>query len=249
MSHEKRGYRALMPVVCRIIRRWFAKAVHGPAERRGVISGIFKFQVGAFDQALCQSMLAKQGGPVQCRLSAFPAQVRLCACIQQSDRDVFGTEAGRADERCLVFAFPAEIHISASCKKCVDEWQFLALWQHAVEQHVRNIVQRVRENATVFTPRDKCVGLCWVGRENPSKFLGVAIADCRLYVHVLCGPIEERGRLHRACSLVAESLREQAICSPRPALHRVPGLPPNSIRHIDRVSDQPSQSNQLRLFR
>ena len=93
MSHEKRGYRALMPVICRIIRWWFAKAVHGPAERCGVISSIFEFQVCALDQSLRQSMLSKQGGPVQCRLSAFPAQVRLCACIQQSDRDVFGTGA------------------------------------------------------------------------------------------------------------------------------------------------------------
>jgi hypothetical protein len=81
--------------------------------------------------------------------------VRLCDCVQQFDANIFGTEAGRADERRLGFPILVKIHISTSFKKCFDERQFLALWQHTIEQHVRDVVKRVRENPTVWTPRDK----------------------------------------------------------------------------------------------
>ena len=63
-------------------------------------------------------------------------------------------------------------------------FQFLASWQSARKQHVRNIVKRMRLHAAVLAPADERVDSRCVLGQHPAESLSVAAFDCCLDVHI-----------------------------------------------------------------
>ena len=50
-----------------------------------------------------------------------------------------------------------KIEVRPCLDKYFNEWQFLTLFQGAVEQHVRYVVEWVRKNAIIGSPTNECV--------------------------------------------------------------------------------------------
>ena len=152
--------------------------------------------------------------------SAGAARMRISACVQQSDANILSAETGRANEIYFVFATLPKINIRTGFKKGLDQGHFRAFWYHTVEYQVGDIVQRmVCPLLTVLTVRHEGIGLCRIGRENPAKRCGVAASEAQFLRPWLLAlhsrNVRRASRMQYTCNIVAESLYEQAICSPR----------------------------------
>jgi hypothetical protein len=124
-----------------------APAMDRPPERCRVVFFISEVHIRGGDQPRRQSILAQQRRPMKRGLSEQPAQFRSCSGLQQSEAYSFRSEARRSDERCIAFSTSLEIEVCSSPDERFHERQFVTLLQPALERHVRNIVQRMRENA------------------------------------------------------------------------------------------------------
>src|SRR5689334_9469209 len=113
---------------------------------------------------------------MKCRLAEQPAKFWSGAGIQQAKPDVFGPEARGADQRSFALAVLVKVEIRASLNERLDKRQFLAFLQGASEQHVRDVVERMRE---AFTPADELVRSRRILGEQSSECGRVPIIDCR----------------------------------------------------------------------
>src|SRR6516164_2505544 len=89
-------------------------------------------------------------------LPEAPAQFRPRAGIQQPEPYFLRSEARGPDQR-RVLPFLLEIEVRPGLDQHFDEPQFLAFWQHAVEEHVRNVVEWMGSNATILPTTDQFI--------------------------------------------------------------------------------------------
>src|SRR5262245_2656862 len=90
-------------------------------------------------------------------LSPLSPQLRLGSGVQQSETNVLCPKARGTDQLRLALPLFAEVNGCAGLKENIDERQLLSFLQHSVEQHIRHVVEWMREHAVVVAPMDKCV--------------------------------------------------------------------------------------------
>src|SRR5262249_17347845 len=140
-----------------VSRRRVTPAVHGPPERCRIELCVPHIHIRAGDKPCCQAILPEQGRPMQCSLSPLTTQLWRSARVQQSEANILSSEAGSADERSLPLTLLAKVNAGTRIEKRLDKWQLFALLQHAVEQHVRDEVKRMRAHAVAVSPMNECI--------------------------------------------------------------------------------------------
>ena len=95
--------------------------------------------------------------PNGARLPEAPAQFRPRAGIQQLEPYFLRSQARGPDQR-RVLPFLLKIEVRPRLDQHFDEPQFLAFLQHAVAEHVRNVVEGMGSNATIPPPTDQLIG-------------------------------------------------------------------------------------------
>lgn len=85
------------------------------------------------------------------------AQFWFGSSVQQAKPNVFGSEARRANQRRFSRAVFIEVEISASLDQHFDEEQFPTSLQRAIEQHVRNEVERMGQTVVLVAPLDQFI--------------------------------------------------------------------------------------------
>src|SRR6516164_4898880 len=95
--------------------------------------------------------------PNGARLPEAPAQFRPRAGIQQPEPYFLRSQARGPDQR-RVLPCLLKIEVRPRLDQHFDEPQFLAFWQHAVAEHVRNVVEWMGSSAPILPPTDQLIG-------------------------------------------------------------------------------------------
>src|SRR6516225_2682140 len=130
---------------------WVAPAVDRPSQRRGFVLSVLEVQICSWNQPSCQLALTEQRRPMERGLPEAPAQFRSRSGIQQPQPYFLRSEARGPDQR-RVLPFLLKIEVRPGLDQRFDEPQFLAFWQHAVEEHVRNVVEWMGSSAPILPP-------------------------------------------------------------------------------------------------
>lgn len=109
----------------------------------------------------------------------------ICSGIDKANTDFFRGETGGSDQRSVAVAVPLKIEISTGADKRVDQRQLGAAFQFALEEHVADEVEGMGEILLIPAPADEHVGTRWIFGQKSAEGLGIAIANCRFYVHRL----------------------------------------------------------------
>src|SRR6516162_7943339 len=136
---------------------WVAPAVDRPSQRRGFVLSVLEVQICSWNQPPCQLVLTEQRRPMERGLPEAPAQFRSRSGIQQPQPYFLRSEARGPDQR-RVLPFLLKIEVRPGLDQHFDEPQFLAFWQHAVEEHVRNVVEWMGSSAPILPPTDQLIG-------------------------------------------------------------------------------------------
>src|SRR6516165_9794211 len=136
---------------------WVAPAVDRPSQRRGFVLSVLEVQICSWNQPSCQLALTEQRRPMERGLPEAPAQFRSRSGIQQPQPYFLRSEARGPDQR-RVLPFLLKIEVRPGLDQRFDEPQLLAFWQHAVEEHVRNVVEWMGSSAPILPPTDQLIG-------------------------------------------------------------------------------------------
>src|SRR5262245_22210923 len=105
--------------------------------------------------------------------------------VQQSETNVLCPKARGTDQRCLALPVFAKVNGRACLKENIDERQLPSFLQYSVEQHIRHVVEWMREHAVIVAPMDEGVRSRPIQCKTPAQGGGVAVLDRSLHVEVV----------------------------------------------------------------
>src|SRR5579871_1215197 len=79
----------------------------------------------------------------------------VCSGFEETQPDFFGAETGRSDKRSIALGLRLEIEIGAGLDQGVDQWECTGLGQFFLEQEIGDVVQRMRPDGIVRSPRSE----------------------------------------------------------------------------------------------
>src|SRR5215472_25955 len=107
-----------------------------------------------------------------------PRTSGLAPASSKSEPYVFGSEARGSDQWCFALAILVKVQIRAGLDKRVNQWQFLAPLHRAVEEHVRNVVERVREAFLLIAPFDEFISARRIFGQELQQSVRISASDC-----------------------------------------------------------------------
>lgn len=130
-----------------------------------------------------ESVFAEHSCPVERGFAKDSAKPGICAGVEEAKADIFRTQASGPDERSIALVIPLKIEICAGVNERLNQWQFGTALQCAVEEHIRDVVERVGENAVVRAPADERVGQRRILCEQGAQSCGIPLANCGFHIH------------------------------------------------------------------
>src|SRR5215471_2881521 len=88
-----------------------------------------------------------------------------------------------SDQWCFALAILVKVQIRAGLDKRVNQWQFLAPLHRAVEEHVRNVVERVREAFLLIAPFDEFISARRIFGQELQQSVRISASDCFIQIH------------------------------------------------------------------